>query len=82
MMQLGFCAAADEKCFRHDLKRGKVRAEAIWPGGTSGVLGSPFYANLLDRRLTNDALPLRYRQGEIMHGLSRLDVFLPEHRPR
>jgi len=34
-------------------------AETSLPGGMSGVLTSPFYANLLPRWLTNDTYPLR-----------------------
>jgi len=34
-------------------------AETSLPGGMSGVPGSPFYANLLPRWLTNDTYPLR-----------------------
>ena len=35
-----------------------VRAESIWPGGTSGVLGSPNYFQFLERWLTNDSIRL------------------------
>lgn len=41
-----------------ETRRGAMRAESIWPGGTSGVLGSPNYAQFLERWLTNDTLPL------------------------
>ena len=34
-------------------------AESIWPGGTSGVLGSPFYLQFLEKWLANEAIPLR-----------------------
>jgi penicillin G amidase len=34
------------------------RAENIWPGGTSGVLGSPLYFQFLTRWLANDAIAL------------------------
>jgi penicillin amidase len=41
-----------------ELRPGAVRAESIWPGGTSGVLGSPNYVQFVERWLTNDALHL------------------------
>ena len=34
------------------------------PGGESGDLASPFYANLLDRWLTNESYPMRQKKGE------------------
>lgn len=39
-----------------------IVAETSLPGGTSGTLGSPFYANLLPMWLTNDAFPSVLRQ--------------------
>jgi penicillin G amidase len=35
-----------------------MRAESIWPGGTSGVLGSPNYFQFLERWLTNESIKL------------------------
>lgn len=35
-----------------------MRAESIWPGGTSGVLGSPNYFQFLERWLTNESTRL------------------------
>jgi penicillin amidase len=37
---------------------GRARTESIWPGGTSGVLGSPFYYQFLSTWLQNRAIPL------------------------
>jgi penicillin amidase len=37
---------------------GRGRTESIWPGGTSGVLGSPFYFQFLSAWLQNQAIPL------------------------
>jgi penicillin amidase len=54
-----------------------VRAGAIWPGGTSGVLGSSFYSNLLDLWLTNDTLSLRVKLREILRAIDRVELFLP-----
>lgn len=39
-----------------------IVAETSLPGGTSGTLGSPFYANLLPMWLTNEAFPSVLRQ--------------------
>ncbi|MDH3474655.1 MAG: penicillin acylase family protein, partial [Rhodospirillales bacterium] len=41
-----------------------VEAETSLPGGESGILGSPFYTDLLPRWLTNDTHPLRLRAGD------------------
>lgn len=38
---------------------GSIPAEDALPGGPSGVLGDPLYANLLGRWLTNDTYPVR-----------------------
>jgi penicillin amidase len=45
--------------------RGSVGAESIWPGGTSGVLGSESYVNMLPLWLTNDTIPLAFRTNEL-----------------
>lgn len=37
---------------------GRARTESIWPGGTSGVLGSPYYFQFLGTWLQNQAIPL------------------------
>ena len=42
---------------------GAIEGRTILPGGMSGVLTSPFYANLLGRWLTNDTYPLRDNHG-------------------
>ena len=66
--------------FVYDPIPGGVRAEAIWPGGASGVLGSSFYSNLLDLWLTNDTISLRVKLREILRVLDRADLFLPGAR--
>lgn len=57
---------------------GRVQAESIWPGGTSGVLGSPFYANLLPRWLTNDTIPLAFGSREVSKVADSSTVFVPK----
>jgi penicillin amidase len=56
---------------------GSIEAESALPGGASGVLGDPFYANLLGRYLTNDTYPLRTNLGEVMRNLSSQQEFKP-----
>jgi penicillin amidase len=58
-------------------RRGGARSESIWPGGTSGVLGSPFYAQFLTRWLANDAIPLLLGQGEVRSNAARIERFVP-----
>jgi penicillin amidase len=55
----------------------RVRAESVWPGGTSGALGSPFYANLLPLWLTNDTIPLLFRTRDLQHELYSVEKFVP-----
>jgi penicillin amidase len=55
----------------------RIEGRSSLPGGQSGVLGSPFYVNLLERWLTNDTYPLRQRQQEINADLFRLESFVP-----
>ena len=57
-----------------------MRAESVWPGGTSGVLVSPFYANLLPLWLTNDTIPLLYRTSDLAKGLTSGQKFVPAKR--
>ncbi len=61
-----------------ELSRGaRKRAESVWPGGVSGVPGTPGYLNLLPLWLTNDTVPLLFTQGELMRGASSVERFLP-----
>jgi penicillin amidase len=54
-----------------------VRAQSAWPGGTSGVLGSPFYFNLLPLWLTNDTIPLLYRRDDLERQTGSTTRFVP-----
>ena len=56
-----------------------VRARSIWPGGTSGVPGSPFYLNLLGMYLTNDTVPLLFDHGALQNSLYSVSKYLPAH---
>ncbi len=56
---------------------GRVRAESSLPGGVSGVLGSPFYVNLLPAWLTNEAFPLLLRNEDIEKNATSVTTFAP-----
>jgi penicillin G amidase len=47
------------------------------PGGVSGVLGSPFYVNLLLQWLTNHAYDQLFQQDELEHNILNLTMFVP-----
>jgi penicillin amidase len=54
-----------------------MRAESVWPGGMSGVLGSPHYVDQLPLWLTNDTIPLLRRQGDLNHETESVEKFVP-----
>jgi penicillin amidase len=54
-----------------------MRAESIWPGGTSGVLGSPNYFQFLERWLTNESVRLRLGAGEAERDAAVVERFVP-----
>jgi len=56
---------------------GSIAAVTSLPGGISGELGSPFYANLLKLWLTNDTIPLRQPLPEVLQNLNHTIVFNP-----
>jgi penicillin amidase len=56
---------------------GSIGAETSLPGGISGTLGSPFYANLLKIWLTNDTFPLRQPLPDVLQNLDGTIVFNP-----
>ena len=60
-----------------ETRAGAMRAESIWPGGTSGVLGDPNYAQFLERWLTNEALTLRLGHDEAQRGAATVRRFVP-----
>jgi penicillin amidase len=57
---------------------GRTRAESIWPGGTSGVLGNPNYTLFLPRWLANEAVPLALGMGEVRSGAQSVIMLRPE----
>ena len=54
-----------------------MQAVSALPGGVSGILGSPFYFNLLPNWLTNDAFQLLFRNDEIQQNASSVTRFVP-----
>lgn len=54
-----------------------VRAESVWPGGTSGIPGNRFHLNLLSRYLTNDTVPLLFGRDELQHDIYSVSRFVP-----
>jgi penicillin amidase len=57
------------------LRTGRISGESSLPGGESGVLGSPFYANLLPTWLSNDTHPHRQTPNEVRNDALTRDVY-------
>lgn len=58
---------------------GRTRAESIWAGGTSGVLGDPNYTLFLPKWLANDTVPLALGVGESLRGAQRVVLLRPQN---
>jgi penicillin amidase len=58
-----------------------IDAEEILPGGQSGVLGSPAYANQLGRWLTNQYHPLLLNPEAVVADATSTEEFLPGCTP-
>jgi hypothetical protein len=58
-----------------------MRAVSALPGGTSGILGSPFYFNLLPGWLINDAFALLFTQDAIEEHTVSVTKFVPVSKP-
>jgi penicillin amidase len=54
-----------------------MRVADIWPGGTSGVLGSPNYAQFLERWLTNEAVRTSLGHKEVKEVAASVQTFVP-----
>jgi penicillin amidase len=61
-------------------EQGRVKAESIWPGGTSGVIGNPNYVNMLPLWLTNETIPLSTKRQEIIQDAQSAIVFKPDQQ--
>lgn len=57
---------------------GRTRAESIWAGGTSGVLGNPNYTLFLPKWLANEAVPLALGMGETRSGAQSIIMLRPQ----
>jgi len=71
-----FIAGASDR-FVGDGAWSGMRAESIWPGGTSAAPGSLFYLNLLPRYLTNDTVPLLLQPGALSGATASVTIFVP-----
>lgn len=56
---------------------GRFDAESSLPGGTSGVIGDPFHANLLGRWLTNDGYVVRQSATDISRNVLEETLLTP-----
>jgi penicillin amidase len=54
--------------------------EMSLPGGESGVLGSPFYVNLLEQWLTNRTHALRHTRAELAGDVVSRETVVPAGR--
>ncbi len=54
-----------------------ISGRTILPGGESGVFGSPLYANILGRWLTNDSYDIRQRKNEVKRSAASKQKFVP-----
>ena len=59
----------------------RLSGRTALPGGASGVLGSPYYVNLLGRWLTNDAYGMRHRIKDVLRDEAEREVFVPSKKP-
>lgn len=55
-----------------------IKAETSLPGGISGVLGDPHYADLLGRWLTNDTYPVRQSFWSVLNAIETFEVYKPK----
>jgi penicillin amidase len=65
--------------FVGELAGRQTRAESIWAGGTSGVLGNPDYTLFLPDWLANEALPLALGFDQALHGARAVQRVGPPH---
>ena len=77
--------AADEFMFRDgpthrtvvEARSDATRAESIWPGGTSGALGSPNYFQFLERWLANESMRLSLGREQVEPNTAVSEKFRP-----
>ena len=61
----------------YQARREGIRGVSSLPGGVSGLLGSPFYLNLLPAWLTNEAYPLLDREADQRADIMTVTQFVP-----
>ena len=71
-------SAGPVRRFVGEVGPGRTRAESIWAGGTSGVLGNPNYTLFLPKWLANEAVPLALGMGEVQSGAQSVIMLRPE----
>jgi penicillin amidase len=71
-------SAGPVRRFVGEVGPGLTRAESIWAGGTSGVLGNPNYTLFLPEWLANETVPLALGMGELRSGARGVIMLLPE----
>ena len=54
-----------------------IKGLTVLPGGESGVLGNPLYANILGRWLTNDYYDIRQRNRDVKKSRASTQKFVP-----
>ncbi len=57
-----------------------ISGRTVLPGGESGVLGNPLYANILERWLTNESYPIRQRTKDVKRSAASTQKFVPLRR--
>ena len=67
--------------FVSNARHNGMRAVSALPGGTSGILSSPFYFNLLPGWLVNDAFPLLFTEDAIEENTLSVTKFVPASEP-
>jgi penicillin amidase len=72
-------SAGPVRRFVGEVGPGRTRAESIWAGGTSGVLGDPNYTLFLPKWLANETVPLALGIGESLRGAQRVVLLRPAH---
>jgi penicillin amidase len=63
--------------FVGEVAPGRTRAESIWAGGTSGVLGNPNYTLFLTKWLADETVPLALGMGEVLRGAQSVVMLRP-----
>ena len=70
-------SAGPVRRFVGEVRPGQTRAESIWAGGRSGVLGDPSYTLFLPKWLANEAVPLKLGVGEALRGAQSVTILRP-----